>query len=169
MNTPSLKRFSLIALSVAILGATGAQAATLAETCGRITGMSALLKTECMALGSDPATYWDAGALSACYRFQDNIGNMAIYPCVVAIRNRMYTPDQVSYCDNIADLSASISCFRTLGAPASSGATVATVGEVSQVIDYSLGALESFQVQSAKDALSHLKQKLANAAAISCK
>jgi hypothetical protein len=130
--------------------------------------MSFFLNAECNALARDDA-YFDPDALSACARLTDVIGNSVIFPCVVAVRNRIYAPSQVQFCDQIEDEVQTLVCFRTTGFPKLpfSGSVVA-VGEVNQVIDFSLGALNAFQVDSAKDALSSLRQRLSSAASISC-
>jgi len=146
---------------------------SLVEACDLIKGTPAALtfNTECKELSVNGADF-NLNAIGACSRLRDNnMGNLVIFPCLVAIRDRVYTDDQVTACDELADEASTLSCFHSTGTPRVSNATSAQISvmELSQTVNYSLSAVNNYQMKSAQDALTALLNKLNYASQVICK
>jgi hypothetical protein len=169
INT-SMKNLFAVLMVVSAIFALPASANTLGQTCALIGSPAFYMGDACRAAGANNA-YFNPAALSACARLTDTVSNQIIYACVIAIQNRAYSADQVSTCDNLSDVAQTISCFRSSGTPygSQSGIPSLSVTELSNMIDYAIGAINNYQTQPAIDSLNAIKSKLNAAGSVSCR
>jgi hypothetical protein len=141
---------------------------TLAKTCSKIGSLAPYMTEGCLAAAQGNSTF-DQHALGACGRLQDNVSNQVIYPCVMAIRDKVYTDDEVNNCDSMRDGATTIRCFRDSGSikPGSpeSGGTPApvqgpTVEELNTMIDYVVTSVTDFKTEMALNGLNTLRAKI---------
>jgi len=167
-STPMKNLFAVLMLVSAVF-ALPASANTLGQTCALIGTQAPYMGDACRAAGAGNA-YFNPAALDACARLTDTVSNQVIYPCVIAIQNRAYSADQVSTCDALVDEVQTLNCFRNSGTPYGSQSSIPSlsVTELSNMIDYAIGAINNYQTQPAIDSLNAIKSKLTAAGSVSC-
>lgn len=134
-----------------------ASAMTLSDVCNKLP--LPMMKSQCMAAAVD--SHFSTPALNACARITDNVSNFGVFACVVAIKDRSYTPAEAQTCDNLTDVEATLGCFRSLGHKMQdlNGVSVETV---STDVQSALSFLYHGDARSAQDTLQLLVRKLSD-------